>query len=84
MRLRGTHSPIVLATFLIILGGPTSQAGQTDPNLKSIAGNNQEQSLHFNAEATLVLIPATVTDPLNRFVLGLQKQDFHLFEDGAE
>jgi len=31
-----------------------------------------------------VLIPAAVTDPLNRFVLGLQKQDFHLLEDGAE
>jgi len=37
-----------------------------------------------NPESTLVLIPAAVTDPLNRFVLGLQKQDFHLLEDGAE
>src|SRR5262249_3147960 len=42
------------------------------------------KSPRFNAETTLVLIPATVTDPLNRFVLGLQKQDFHLFEDGTE
>jgi VWFA-related protein len=31
-----------------------------------------------------VLIPTTVTDPSNRYVLGLQKADFHLFEDGAE
>ena len=38
----------------------------------------------FNVETTLVLIPANVTDPSNRFVLGLQKQDFHLFEDGVE
>jgi VWFA-related protein len=35
-------------------------------------------------ETTLVLIPANVTDPSNRFVLGLQKQDFHIFEDGTE
>jgi Ca-activated chloride channel family protein len=32
----------------------------------------------------LVLIPVTVTDKLNRFVLGLQEADFHLFEDGVE
>ena len=38
----------------------------------------------FNADTTLVLIPVTVTDKSNRFVLGLQKQDFHLLEDGAE
>lgn len=38
----------------------------------------------FRADTTLVLIPVTVTDPSNRFVLGLQQQDFHLFEDGTE
>ena len=41
-------------------------------------------SARFNAETTLVLIPTTVTDHLNRFVLGLRKEDFHLFEDGTE
>jgi len=38
----------------------------------------------FSGGTTLVLIPANVTDPSNRFVLGLQKDDFHLFEDGVE
>jgi Ca-activated chloride channel family protein len=38
----------------------------------------------FRARADLVLIPVTVTDKLNRFVLGLQEADFHLFEDGVE
>lgn len=33
---------------------------------------------------TLVVIPVTVTDPSNRFVLGLEKEDFQLFEDGVE
>ena len=32
----------------------------------------------IRVDTTLVLIPVTVTDPLNRFVLGLRKQDFHL------
>jgi Ca-activated chloride channel family protein len=38
----------------------------------------------FRAHADLVLIPVTVADDVNRFVLGLQKEDFQLFEDGVE
>jgi Ca-activated chloride channel family protein len=44
----------------------------------------EEPTVRFNADTSLVLIPATVTDSLNRFVLGLHKEDFHLLEDGAE
>jgi Ca-activated chloride channel family protein len=35
-------------------------------------------------DTTLVVIPVTVTDPTNRFVLGLEKKDFSIFEDGME
>ena len=35
-------------------------------------------------DTTLVVIPVTVTDPSNRFVLGLDRKDFTLSEDGAE
>jgi len=35
----------------------------------------------FRADSTLVLVPVSVTDPSNRYVLGLEKEDFHLFED---
>ena len=38
----------------------------------------------LRVETTLVQIPVSITDSVNRFVLGLQKQDFHLFEDGVE
>ena len=45
----------------------------------------QENSeLRLRVETTLVLIPVTVTDASNRFVLGLEKPDFHLSEDGVE
>jgi Ca-activated chloride channel family protein len=40
--------------------------------------------LSLRVETTLVQIPVAVTDSLNRFVLGLQKEDFHLIEDGVE
>jgi VWFA-related protein len=38
----------------------------------------------LRVETTLVQIPVAVTDSVNRLVLGLQKQDFHVFEDGVE
>jgi Ca-activated chloride channel family protein len=39
---------------------------------------------NLRVDTTLVQIPVAVTDSLNRFVLGLQKEDFHLFEDTVE
>jgi VWFA-related protein len=53
-------------------------------------GQNQEASKEPAAEASfrsstnLVVIPVSVTDGSNRFVLGLQKEDFKLLDDGLE
>jgi VWFA-related protein len=44
----------------------------------------KEQALpksNIRADVNLVLIPVTVTDPLNRFVTGLEKENFKVFED---
>jgi Ca-activated chloride channel homolog len=38
----------------------------------------------FRADTTLVLVPVSVTDPGNRYVLGLGREHFHLLEDGVE
>jgi Ca-activated chloride channel family protein len=35
-------------------------------------------------DSNMVLIPVTVTDPMNRFVTGLEKENFKLFEDKKE
>jgi Ca-activated chloride channel family protein len=43
-----------------------------------------QPSARFTLDTTLVLIPVTVTDSMNRFVLGLHKGDFRLSEDGSE
>jgi Ca-activated chloride channel homolog len=48
------------------------------------AAQSESRPPTFNSTTTLVLVPATVTDGSNRFLLGLQKQNFHLFEDGVE
>ncbi|MGD0498828.1 MAG: VWA domain-containing protein [Bryobacteraceae bacterium] len=40
--------------------------------------------VNLRVDSTLVLIPVTVTDPRNRFVTGLSKENFKVFEDKTE
>jgi Ca-activated chloride channel homolog len=42
------------------------------------------RSVNIRVDKTLVLINVTVTDPLNRFVTGLEREHFRLFEDKIE
>jgi len=42
------------------------------------------RSSNIRIDSTLVLIPVTVTDPMNRFVTGLEKEHFKLEEDKVE
>ena len=39
---------------------------------------------NIRVDTTLVLIPVTVTDPMNRFVTGLDKDNFKVFEEKKE
>ncbi len=44
----------------------------------------EQRSDRIRVDTTLVQINVTVTDPLNRFVTGLEKEHFKLFEDKIE
>ena len=44
----------------------------------------QNSSTSFRADTTLVLVPVAVTDKTNRYVLGLERENFQVFEDGAQ
>jgi VWFA-related protein len=52
------------------------------PRARSSPSKTRAESLRV--DVNLVLIPVMVTDPYERPVRGLQKSDFHLFEDGVE
>jgi Ca-activated chloride channel homolog len=39
---------------------------------------------NIRSDVNLVLIPVTVTDPMNRFVTGLEKESFKIYEDKKE
>ena len=62
---------VARALFAVFLAGAVGALAQSDPPATAA----------FRAESTLVLVPVSVTDPSNRYVLGLEKQDFHLLED---
>jgi Ca-activated chloride channel family protein len=51
---------------------------------QSGAQDTAKDTTPFRADSTLVLVPVSVTDPSNRYVLGLAKEDLRLFEDGVE
>jgi hypothetical protein len=75
------------AAFALFAGWTLAQTNSKEKSLQatSTAAASQESPVAiFQAHADLVLIPVTVTDTLNRFVLGLQKEDFRLSEDGVE
>ncbi len=54
--------------------------GKPDPD--AVLANSRPASIRI--DKTLVQINVTVTDPLNRFVTGLDKDYFRLFEDKVE
>ncbi len=75
--------------FIAFLAFTGVCAGQQSPGPKAILeprppkpGSAEFSSRpNIRVDSTLVLIPVTVTDPLNRFVTGLERQDFTLLED---
>jgi Ca-activated chloride channel homolog len=71
------------AAFAFCSGLGISQAVSRE-NSQAPPSATQAPVTTFRAYSDLILIPVTVTDALNRFVLGFQKQDFQLFEDGVE
>jgi Ca-activated chloride channel homolog len=89
-------SLLAIASVFAILSGsffaaaPQARAEDDNPTVSIVprapAGSSQlksrAESLRVNVN--LVLIPVMVTDPWERPVQGLQKSDFHLFEDGVE
>jgi len=54
------------------------------PRAKPVTPTEVLPRSNIRVDTTLVLIPVTVTDPLNRFVTGLEKDNFRVFEDKAE
>jgi VWFA-related protein len=58
--------------------------GPVKPRPKPAEKTESSPTATLRVDSNLVLIPVTVTDPLNRFVTGLERENFKLFEDKKE
>jgi len=56
---------------------PTAPLVDTDRMAASLGTHSKP----FRASADLVLVPVTITDPMNRLVLGLDKENFQVYEN---
>jgi len=61
-----------------------SQQGPIVPRTQSIEKAPVLPKTDIRIDTNLVLIPVTVTDPMNRFVTGLEKENFKILENGKE
>src|ERR1700729_4063100 len=58
-----------------------SQGAKKQNNTKDDSVTATAKTIHVGVD--IVLVNATVTDPYNRLVTGLDKEDFQVFEDGV-
>jgi VWFA-related protein len=78
---------ILLSTLSMLQQG---LAQQGDPNItprvreKKAAEPTDPKKPDIRVDTTLVLIPVAVLDPLRKFVTGLEKENFKIFEDKVE
>jgi VWFA-related protein len=92
MRLQSHHKLLFLGGMSILwavaAGGGEKAADNAkvsiEPRVKTVPEGPATPRSNIRVDSTLVLIPVTVTDPLNRFVTGLEKENFKVFEDKKE
>jgi len=73
----------VRALLAVFSAFAVAALGQSDPRATGPQTEALQSTTAFRADSTLVLVPVSVTDPSNRYVLGLEKESFHLSEDNV-
>jgi Ca-activated chloride channel family protein len=89
MRSRRTLSPLVITALTAAFGVlALAFAGEENvtikPRVKPTETAVPAPKANIRVDTNVVLIPVTVTDPLNRFVTGLDQDAFKVFEDKVE
>jgi Ca-activated chloride channel family protein len=89
MRSRWVPIPILLAAISLLSVGSHALVDGQDvaeitPRAKPTEAAAALPRANIRIDTNVVLIPVTVTDPLNRFVTGLEQDSFKVFEDKLE
>jgi Ca-activated chloride channel family protein len=64
--------------------GPIEPRPKAGATLKPEPKQDDDAHVNIRIDATLVLVPVEVSDALNRPVSGLEKENFHVFDDKME
>lgn len=89
-RFAAIASLLLVSVCPAILSAADKPPAETDskveivPRAKPSDAKQNVPRSDIRVDSTLVLIPVTVTDPLNRFVTGLDRENFRVFEDKNE
>ena len=84
MRSRRALIPLLLAATSLFAAATEEEAVNITPRPKPAEAAAPLPRANIRVDTNVVLIPVTVTDPLNRFVTGLDQESFKVFEDKAE
>jgi Ca-activated chloride channel family protein len=63
---------------------PAPVAAKTDPSIPLTPGATLRTGIQFRVDTNIVLVPLTVTDPMDRLVTGLEKDNFQVLEDNHQ
>jgi Ca-activated chloride channel homolog len=83
--MRTLFAACVILIFAISASGQEAAGPILTPRAHAAAPETIANSrANIRIDTTLVLIPCTVTDPMGRFVTGLDKENFKVYEDKIE
>lgn len=74
---------VVMIAVPIIVAGYAERVQQESPSQIPVGEKAPKQQV-LKVDVDLVVVTATVTDPQNRFVTGLEQEHFQVFEDRVE
>lgn len=84
MRSHPSKNFLALFTIAVIIVGAAVAQVKIEARPKPTESTAVLPKANIRVDTNVVLIPVTVTDPLNRFVTGLEREHFRLFEDKIE
>ena len=70
-----------LAAGICLTAAMLAQQVKIEPRAKPAPKQPEQRGANIRVDTTLILVPVTVNDPLNRPVSGLEIENFRLFED---
>jgi len=77
--------PLIFCAFQIAASAQNNSKVAIEPRRSTAAAKPDEtRPANIRVDTNLVLINVTVTDPLSRFVTGLEREHFRLYEDKVE